>query len=122
MRKVARTRYHPHIRQLILYQNVDGVYLFPCTSLNDGFANADQWYENLESAESVCCSEYGILGEDWNNISDPLEHCQHDWIEPVRIVGRDRGNPQWDRLEKLVDGVWKEIELIEGEWVFKQEG
>jgi hypothetical protein len=122
VRKVARTRNHPEIQQVILYQCADGVYLFPCTSLDDGFSNGDEWYENLESAESICHSEYGILSEDWQIISDPLEHCQQDWVEPVRVVGRDKGKPQWGRFEKLFDGVWKEIELIEREWRCKQEG
>jgi biofilm protein TabA len=120
MRKVAKTRIHPNIRQVILHQTADGVYLFPCTSLDDGFAIGDEWYENLESAESVCCDQYGILREDWRNIPDSLEHCQQDWIEPVRGVGRDKGNPQWGRLEKRVNGVWKEIQLSEGKWVCQQ--
>jgi hypothetical protein len=96
--------------------------LFLCTSLEDGFANGDEWYENLESAESVCRSEYGILDEDWQNIPDPLKHCQQDWIESVRVVGRDKGKPQWGRLEKLIDGEWKAIELVEEKWVFKTDG
>ncbi len=120
MRKVATTRHHPDIRQVILYQCANGVYLFPCTSLDDGFANGDQWYEDLESAESFCLSEYGILSEDWRIIPDPLEHCQQDWIEPVRVIGRDKGKPQWGRFEKLVGGVWQEIELIEGKWRCQQ--
>jgi hypothetical protein len=98
------------------------LYLFPCTSLDDGFASGDQWYDSIESAEESCHSEYGILSEDWHSIPDPLEYCQQDWIEPVKIVGRDRGEPKWGRLEKLVDGAWKEIELIEGKWIYKQEG
>jgi biofilm protein TabA len=122
MRKVARTRHHLDIKQVILHQNADGVYLFPCTSLDDGFANGDEWYKDFESAELVCRSEYGILSEDWQNIPDPLEHCQQDWIESVRVVGRDQGKPQWGRFEKRVNDAWKEIELVKGKWVFKTDG
>jgi hypothetical protein len=121
MRKVAKTRHHLQIRQVILYQDTEGVYLFPCTSLEDGFANGDHWYESLESAEAACQSEYGILREDWQSIPDPLEHCQHDWIQPVRVLGRDQGTPKWGRLERLVEGQWQEIQLTEGEWRYLKE-
>lgn len=121
MRKVARTKHHPEIRQVILYQCADGIYLFLCTSLEDGFASGDQWYEDLEIAESACFDHYGITDTDWQSIPDPLEHCQQDWIEPVRVVGRNSGNPQWGRLEKLVDGTWQEIELIEEKWIISCE-
>lgn len=119
MRKIAKTKHQSEIKQVILYQCTEGVYLFPCTALDDGFANGDEWYDSLESAEEACHSEYGILSEDWQSIPDPLEYCQHDWIDPVRVVGRDRGKPQWGRLEKLLDGGWKEIELIERKWMYK---
>jgi hypothetical protein len=113
------TKYRSEIKQVILYQCADGVYISPCTELDDGFANGDEWYESLESAEEACHSEYGILGEDWQPIPDPFEYCQQDWIEPVRVVGRDRGELQWGRFEKLLDGAWKEIELVEQKWIYK---
>jgi hypothetical protein len=120
MRKIAKTKHHPDIRQVIIDQSADGVYLFPCASLDDGFAIGDQWYESLEDAELACLAEYGIVHEDWRVIPDPLAHCQQDWIEPVRVIGRNQGNPQWGRLEKLVDGQWLEIELVDGQWVHKR--
>jgi hypothetical protein len=119
MRRVARTKCHPDVLQVILYQCPDGIYLFYCSSVDDGFAMGDEWYEDLESAESVCLNEYGINSDDWEIIPEPLEYCQHDWIEPVRVIGRDRGKPQWGCLEKLIDGLWKPIELVEGKWVYK---
>ena len=119
MRKIAIAKNHSRIRQVILYQDENGVYLFPCTSLEDGFAEGDQWYEDLETAESVCMSEYGITNDDWQHIPDPVEYCLHDWVEPVRVVEVNTGKPQWGQLEKLTDGVWKEIEQREGQWVCK---
>jgi hypothetical protein len=121
VRKIAKTKHQSEIKQVILYQCAEGVYLFPCTELDDGFANGDEWYDSLDSAEEHCHSEYGILSENWQSIPDPLEDCQQDWVEPVRVVGRDRGEPQWGRLEKLLDGAWKEIELIERKWIYKEE-
>ncbi len=119
MRKIAKTQHHPDIRQVIIDQSADGVYLFPCTSLDDGFVIGDEWYENLEDAELACLAEYGIGHADWQTIPDPLEHCQQDWIEPVRVIGRDQGKPQWGRLEQLVEGRWQEIKLVDGKWVNK---
>ena len=119
MRKIARTRNHPGIKQVILYESESGVYLFPCTSVEDGFAVGDEWYKTLEIAESVCREEYGITKRDWEMIPDPPEDCQHDWIASVRVVGSNIGNPRRGRLEKQVDGQWIEIERVDGKWVEK---
>jgi hypothetical protein len=117
MRKIAKTQQHPDIRQVIIDQSADGFYVFPCASLDDGFAIGDQWYESLEDAELACLAEYGIVHTDWQVIPDALEYYQQDWIEPVRVIGRNQGQPQWGRLEKRVDGRWQEIELVDGKWV-----
>jgi hypothetical protein len=120
VRKIARTKNYPKIQQVILYADEHGVYVFPCISLEDGFAISDTWYEDLATAEAVCYEQYSVMFEDWQLIPEPLQDCQQDWINPVRIVGREIGNPQWGRLEKLVDGRWMEIELVDGKWVYRQ--
>lgn len=119
MRKIAKTRNHSQIKQIILYDCDRGVYLFPCTSLEDGFAIGDEWYETLEIAEETCSKEYGITENDWNIIPDPPEGCQQDWIAPVRVISRNTENPHWVRLKKQVNGRWMEIELENGKWVDK---
>ena len=87
----------------------DGVFLFEYDILEDGLCIGDTWFENLDEAFESCKEDYGVDRENWTQISDPLEHCQQDWIEPVRIVGRPIGDPQWGRFEKLVGGEWIEI-------------
>ena len=87
----------------------DGVYLFEYDILEDGPSLSDYWYEDIEIAFKSSQEDYGVDREDWKRITDPHEHCQQDWIEPVRVVGRQFGDPQLERFEKLVEGKWIEI-------------
>lgn len=66
----------------------------------------DYWYKTVED-----------IYEDWNDlvnekgwipIGDPLPYCQHDAFLPIRVKGRDIGEPQWGKLEILENGKWKE--------------
>ena len=56
-----------------------------------------------------CKKEYGIGVEDWQLINDLMEGCQADWIVPVRIKGRNIGNPEWGKFERLENGIWKDF-------------
>lgn len=65
-----------------------------------------KWYKTVED-----------VYEDWNDlvnekgwipIDDPLPYCQHDAFLPIRVKGRDIGEPQWGKLEILENGKWKE--------------
>ena len=76
----------------------DGVYLFEFDIIDDGSSLGDYWFENLELAFESCKEDYGITRNEWKQIPDPLEHCQQDRIEPVRVVGRSTGNPQWGQF------------------------
>ena len=49
----------------------------------------------------------------WIPIDDPLPYCQHDAFLPIRVKGRDIGEPQWGKLEILENGKWKEYILDE---------
>lgn len=116
MRKIARVGKHPSVARLILCESVDGVYVFPCGSTVDGSALGDEWYASLQEAEDACNERYGVNPADWELIDDPLPGCQHDWVDPVRVVGRDEGSPQWGRFERLEGGAWVELERQNGEW------
>ena len=110
MRYLAKTVTDSEIiKQILLYDNGEEVYMFPFTSLDDGTAEGDFWFE--EAFES-CKDDYGIEESDWSEIPDPLEYCQHDWIQPVRILGRITGNPEYGRWERLVDGEWIEFSPV----------
>ena len=44
----------------------------------------------------------------WIPIGDPLPYCHHDAFLPIRVKGRDIGEPQWGKLEIFENGKWKE--------------
>ena len=60
-------------------------------------------FPDLESAEKCAKEDFGINDKDWISIDDPLPHCQHNCIHPIRVKGRDKGNPIWNKLE-IYDG------------------
>jgi len=96
----------------MIHDSDDGVNLFKYDSLEDGNSLGDEWYESIQDALDVCKKDYGIDENDWEQIPDPPEFCQQDWIAPVRIVGRNVGKPQWGNFEKFTDGKWIEIKEI----------
>ena len=87
----------------------DGVFLYLYEIEEDGDCFEDFWFEDIEDAMEIVLEEYGVAKEEWKEIPDPPEHCQHDWIAPARIPGRESGNPQWGKLEVLKDGEWIRI-------------
>jgi len=110
MRYIAKTKImNIEIKRLMIHDCDEGVYLFEYDIIDDGSSLGDCWFENLDMAFDSCKEDYGVDRDEWEQIPDPLEHCQQDWIKPVRVVGRSTGNPQWGRLEELVEGNWIEI-------------
>ena len=90
--------------KVMLYKAEEGVYLFEYTSPDAVQCSADRCYDSLEN-----------LYEDWDDlidergwieIEDPLPDCQHDAFIPLRVKGRNTGNPQWGKYETLIDGQW----------------
>lgn len=109
MRLIANIKhFESDVKRLMIYDSEDGVYLFGYDKEADSNAIWDNWFEKVEY-EIEASHDYGIEQNDWKEISDPLEGCQHDWIEPVRVKGRNIGKPDWGKLEKLVNGEWVEI-------------
>ncbi|MDE7426166.1 MAG: hypothetical protein K2N51_21115 [Lachnospiraceae bacterium] len=80
------------------------VYLY--TSKDAISCSFDHYYPDIESALEDWQDEIDEQG--WIHIEDPLPDCQHDAFLPIRVKGRDSGNPQWEQLEILEDGVWRE--------------
>jgi biofilm protein TabA len=111
MRFIANTKTNNlKIKRLMIYDCEDGAYLFEYDILKDGPSLRDYCYEDLETAFKSCEEDYGVGRDDWKQIPEPHEDCQQDdWIEPVRVIGRKSGQPQWGRFEKLVNGRWVEI-------------
>jgi len=98
------------LKRLMIYDSKHGTYLFGYKTTSDSSALWDNWFENIDDALKSCAEDYGISKNDWIEITDPLENCQHDWINPVRIKGRIIGKPEWGKLEKLENGKW--IDLV----------
>lgn len=44
-------------------------------------------------------------------INDLLPDCQRDAFLPIRVKGRNTGNPQWGQLEILKDGQWVDYSM-----------
>jgi hypothetical protein len=82
--------------------------LFFYTTEKDAPCVRDDWFEDSNSAYEYTVDEFNISPSDWEVIPDPLPGCQDDFIQPVRLKGREKGSPEWGVFEKLVDGEWVE--------------
>ena len=110
MRKIASVKI-PNanaVRLMICKKGTNDIFVFGYNSAEDSSCSWDCHYNDLEDAYEMGI-DYGIQKEDWIDIPDPQDNCQDDWINPVRIVGKKDGKPQWGKLEKLKDGKWIEL-------------
>lgn len=107
MRQIAQVpQPTTQVVRLMIHDCDAGVYLFGFDTLEDSGTLWDSWFESVADAEFVAQQEYGVVPGSWQRIPNPLEHCQQDRIAPVRVKGRETGQPQWGHLEKLVNNEW----------------
>ena len=104
MRKVAFVNVVDETLKLMIYQCDEGIYLFGYECIQDASSKWDNWFEDLETAAQYCRDK--IDDNDWILISDPCTDCQHDFIMPTRIKGRDSGKPEYGKFETLVNRRW----------------
>ena len=112
MRKYARLKEplrrsdDSYVYKIMLYETEEGFYLFEYARPDAVQSSSDYLYDSLED-----------LYEDWNDridengwigMEDPLPDCQHDSFIPLRVKGRNTGEPEWGRYETLRDGEWVE--------------
>lgn len=95
----------------MLYECADGVYVFGYDCLQDAASISDYLQDTIKDAEEFCNDEYNIDSRDWILIADPLDNCQHDFIMPTKVKGKENGNPEWGHFQTLLDGRWHEIAL-----------
>ena len=76
----------------------------------DSACKSDLWFETIEDLYEHCSTNFGIQETDWMDIPEAYLGCQDDWIEPVRIKGRDQGKPVYGKFERLENGSWIGIE------------
>lgn len=109
MRKVAFTSGHDTIKKVMLYECADGVYVFGYDCLQDTASISDYLQDTVEDAEDFCEEEYNINSSDWILIAAPLDNCQHDFILPTKVKGKENGNAKWGYFQTLVDNRWVDI-------------
>ena len=98
LKEPYKTNKKDTIYKIMIHQiRKQGVFVYLYTSPEAVFCSFDCHYVDLEDAL-----------EDWGDavdergfikIDDPLPDCQHDCILPIRVKGRDTGNPQWGKYE-----------------------
>jgi biofilm protein TabA len=93
----------------MIYKSDEGVYVFGFDDLADNASKADNLFEDLEEALEFCQEKYNADNDRWINIEDPQMNCQHDWIQRVRIKGKEEGKPEWGQFEQLINGRWTKI-------------
>ena len=98
------------VLRLMIHETEYGVYLFGFNRIPDGGTMWDQWYESLNDAKEIAQEKYQLMPEAWVQLDEPYEHCQQDWIQPVRLKGRNLGQPEWGKLEHLVSGRWLDFD------------
>jgi biofilm protein TabA len=109
MRKVAFTTGHESIRKVMLYECSDGVYVFRYDCLQDTSSISDYLQDTVEDAKEFCEDEYNIRSNDWIIISEPLDDCQHDFILPTKVKGKENGNPMWGHFQTLAVNRWVDV-------------
>ena len=108
MRKVIFIDTFDNVKKLMIYESEEGVSLFGYDCVQDTVSIWDNWYLTLEEANDFCEEMYQVDKENWIDISEPLNNCQHDFILPTKIVGKENGNPQWGQFQTLQNGKWVE--------------
>ena len=95
-----------YVYKIMLYETEDGVCLFEYCSPDAVRCSYDQYYGSVEDLYD----EWNDLIDQngWTRIDDPLPDCQHDAFIPIRVKGRDTGEPEWGKYETLKDGQWVE--------------
>ena len=81
-------------------------YLFEYDSPDAVLCSADLYYDSLDDLKEEWNGLIDRRG--WIDLGDPLPGCQHDAFLPLRVKGRNTGNPQWGTYEILKDGAWVE--------------
>jgi len=97
------------IYKIMLYKIKENeIFLFKYCSKDAVIGSFDDYYNDLNDLYDDWNDEIDEKG--WIDIEDPLPYCQHDAFLPVRVKGRDMGNPQWGKFEILKDGKWVDYE------------
>jgi hypothetical protein len=92
----------------MIHATLNNVYLFLYDAVDDRPCMADLAFNTMEEAEAHCQEMYQAGKDDWICISDPLPDCQDDFIRPIRVKGREAGDPKWGQFQYF-NGKWIDI-------------
>ncbi len=110
LREPFKTNKKDRIYKVMLHQiKKQGVYAYLYTSRDALFCSFDYHYPDIDNARENWDDEIDEQG--WIVIDDPPPGSQHDCILPIRVKGRDTGNPQWGQFEILENGQWVDYKL-----------
>ena len=90
--------------KVMLYENEGKVYLFEYSSPEAIQCSSDLCYDSMEELHGDWDDLIDERG--WIKMDEPLPYCQHDAFIPLRVKGRDIGEPEWGKFETLKDGNW----------------
>ncbi|MFP7737254.1 hypothetical protein ACLHDF_28915 [Priestia aryabhattai] len=92
----------------------DEINMFLYDTLDDVPSIEDYSFETLQEAEELFNREF-LRDRDskvsWIYIQNPMEGCQEDIIEPVRVKSINTHAPKWGTYEKLIEGHWVDIKF-----------
>ena len=93
------------------------MYVFYYDTWIDAPSAKDYLYSTFEEIENLCWVENNIKPSDWIDISEPLDGCQHDFIAPTRVKGRNIGKPEFGKFEGLkYNGEWYDMVVPDKEY------
>jgi len=104
MRKIASVRTssssQPEFVRLMICKDGGGYFLFLYDTKKDGPCRYDLFLQDLEDAEKVAYSVYGVCPEDWQIIPNYPKGCQQDWIVPTKRILDADGNTRFVKLKE----------------------
>ena len=92
------------IYKIVLFSTMRETFVFLYTSPDAVQGSYDHWYPDEQSAMEDWQELIDYRG--WRDIGDPMPYCQHDAVLPIRVKGRDKGTPEWGKLEIYENGEW----------------
>lgn len=92
------------VYKIVIYSTEQETFVFLYTSPDAVQGSFDRWYPDEQSALEDWEELIGEQG--WQDIDDPMPNCQHDALLPIRVKGRDKGKPEWGKLEIYENGKW----------------
>lgn len=93
-----------YIYKVMIHEDKKDVFVYLYTSIDAISCSSDNYYKDVSDAIEDWDCEIDEHG--WIQMDDPLPYCQYDCFLPMRVKGRNSGDPQWGKFEILVENEW----------------